>query len=345
MSTFAPKLVWLISCLFGTGMSCLVLQFFPGRECGWIPASYATALVVYTLSILAGLVWNLDPGSMPESFCVGQIAVLSLSRSILVGMLTIHSTIIRRSKLWRKGHTVILIVLPLLSTVLQIGLAAKFDAFGPQTVGGTFCDVNDPRLNVATVGGLYLLECFLALCYFAVIAFRLHKMQRTTGDTASMELETEIQATRIPKEFFDNPGNSGILLIPNIVAPHVTPPRIANVPAGFLARMWRTLLFHVLLVVIVVLFNLSDLISLATGQPAHPVIKEIASAFACWTPALIFGSQTTVRDALMAIVKFSPVHGDVSHLHPSAHEINRFHFTASKIRKTVILQNRLRISK
>lgn len=147
-----------------------------------------------------------------------------------------------RSKLWRKGHTVILIVLPLLSTILQIGLAAKFDAFGPQTVGGTFCDVNDPRsvlsygmlkftnsahclcllyrLNVATVGGLYLLECFLALCYFAVIAFRLHKMQRTTGDTASMELETEIQATRIPKEFFDNPGNSGILLIPNIVAPH-----------------------------------------------------------------------------------------------------------------------------
>lgn len=92
-----------------------------------------SVLIIHTV-ISGRYCWVCSP-FIPQSFSGASLTVsCTVSNSKLIAYLS--------SRLWRKGQTIIITVLPLLSTILQIGLAATFDTFG-QSAGGTLCDVRD----------------------------------------------------------------------------------------------------------------------------------------------------------------------------------------------------------
>ncbi|KAJ7695483.1 hypothetical protein B0H17DRAFT_1056009 [Mycena rosella] len=182
MLPFALKIIWFFLSILGTVCSWIVLMVF-GISLGsrWVNISFGFALTVLQGMFCLGMIWRMNPSSMPPAFCLAQTIVMEIATYVLAGLsmaFCIATSLhilkpktwgnLEQSITWRPIYIIPVVVYPLLNSALQITLNLKFDAV--RASDDMHCDASDPlwvRLIAHTVPALCLLP---PTVYFSVIS-------------------------------------------------------------------------------------------------------------------------------------------------------------------------------
>ncbi|KAJ7145363.1 hypothetical protein C8R43DRAFT_853921, partial [Mycena crocata] len=156
MLPFSLKIAWFVLCIVGTIFSWMVLMAL-GTLVGsrWVPLCWCLALTVMEGMFCLGMIWRMDPRSMPRAFCVGQTIIIEVAMYVHGGFsmaFCIGTNLhilkpktwgnLEQSFKWRPIYILPVIVYPLVTSVVQIALVFKFDAIQPSD--GMHCDATDP---------------------------------------------------------------------------------------------------------------------------------------------------------------------------------------------------------
>ncbi|CAK5272263.1 unnamed protein product [Mycena citricolor] len=156
MLPFALKLVWCILCLLGTVLSWAAFMAL-GSLMGttWAPLCFCIAVTMYEGMFCLGMIWRMDPSSMPRAFCIAQTLVMEVSMFFLGGIcmaLCIATSLhilkpkkwgnIQTSFKWRSIYVLPVIIYPLAASGIQLALAFKTNAI--QAANDMYCDATNP---------------------------------------------------------------------------------------------------------------------------------------------------------------------------------------------------------
>ncbi|KAJ7716583.1 hypothetical protein DFH07DRAFT_353821 [Mycena maculata] len=133
--------------------------------------------------VCIGMIWRMDPLSMPRTFCMAQAIIVNAATYGLGGICMAWciqtSYHILRPKLWvnmeesfkwRPIYILPVVVYPLLNTFLLVALIAKYDAVQP--TDGMYCDATDP-LWVRLVAHISpAVSLFVPAAYISVTSIR-----------------------------------------------------------------------------------------------------------------------------------------------------------------------------
>ncbi|KZP27975.1 hypothetical protein FIBSPDRAFT_948205 [Athelia psychrophila] len=155
MLEHSVKLAWVILCTLGAIFTWPVLWALAKvTGCWWIPITFGSALSIMVLSFDLGLIWNLNPSEFPVSFCLAQMFIINISVFVICGVMTawyyaalsaaVWPSTNERALRWRPSFTFLIVVLPIISTTLQMAFAIHYNAYKQLGYEGTFCDVTEP---------------------------------------------------------------------------------------------------------------------------------------------------------------------------------------------------------
>ncbi|KZP02590.1 hypothetical protein FIBSPDRAFT_941947, partial [Athelia psychrophila] len=205
MLKHAVKLTWVILCSIGTVFTWPVLWALAKiTGCWWIPLTFGSALTILVLSFDlggsihtavpknttehtdVGLIWDLNPDQFPIGFCLTQMTVVALTSSIMMGTCAAwyYSALSaavwpseNRALRWRPPFIIVVIVIPVASTVLQMGFTIRHNAYVQIGYDGTACDVTEPMWPKLFGYGASSLAYITPCLFFTLFAF--NRLQRT----------------------------------------------------------------------------------------------------------------------------------------------------------------------
>ncbi|KAJ7787159.1 hypothetical protein B0H14DRAFT_2955147 [Mycena olivaceomarginata] len=156
MLPFALKVVWFALTIIGTIFSYLSLAAV-SRLVGnrWVFMGYSVGMFIFQFMLCLGMIWRMDPYSMPRTFCLAQTIGMSMGLYIVGGFCLAFcmatSLHIQKPKqwgeiskafAWRPVYYLPVVVFPLVALALRIALIVKYDAVQPYD--GLHCDAADP---------------------------------------------------------------------------------------------------------------------------------------------------------------------------------------------------------
>ncbi|KZP07110.1 hypothetical protein FIBSPDRAFT_1053173 [Athelia psychrophila] len=188
MLKYPVKLTWVILCSIGTVFTWPVLWALAKvTGCWWIPLTFGSALTVLILSFDLGLIWDLKPDQFPIGFCLTQMTVVALTSSIMMGTCAawyfsalsaaVWPSGHKRALRWRPSFIIVVIVIPVASTMLQMGFTLKYKAYIQTDYEGTLCDVTEPMWPKLFGYGASSLAYITPCLFFSIFSIR--RLQRT----------------------------------------------------------------------------------------------------------------------------------------------------------------------
>ncbi|KAJ6499723.1 hypothetical protein C8R47DRAFT_297343 [Mycena vitilis] len=246
MLPFALKVAWLVLSIIGTFLSVLAFAAIGATVgCRWAPAGYCIGLVIQQgmfclgklpisfrlrmiLMACTGIIWRMDPYSMPRAFCIAQTIGMSLGLYIIGGTCLAFCIAVCHQVLkpkqwgdvsrfqWRPIYFLPVIGIPLVSSAVRIALVLKFDAVQP--VDGLRCDATH-HLLVRLAGDV--LPTILMLppaAYFSVVSARrvmrtLKHVERARRD--ENELPRQMRRDRHSEQHSFKPSRPSGISIPS----------------------------------------------------------------------------------------------------------------------------------
>ncbi|KAJ7627612.1 hypothetical protein DFH06DRAFT_731560 [Mycena polygramma] len=229
MLPFALKVAWLVLSLIGTFLSVLAFAAIGATVgCRWAPAGYCIGLVIQQGMFCLGIIWRMDPYSMPRAFCVAQAIGMSLGLYIIGGTCLAFCIAVCHQVLkpkqwgdvsrfqWRPIYFLPVIGIPFVASAVRIALVLKYDAVQP--VDGLRCDASH-HLFVRLAGDV--LPTILMLppaAYFSVVSARrvmrtLKHVERARRD--ENELPRQMRRDRHSEQHSFKPSRPSGISIPS----------------------------------------------------------------------------------------------------------------------------------
>ncbi|KAJ7136047.1 hypothetical protein C8R44DRAFT_392321 [Mycena epipterygia] len=184
MLPFSLKMVWFVLSLTGTIATWLV-QMALGTLWGnrKAPLVFLISLTINQGMFCLGMIWRMDPFSMPRAFCIAQAiliqcSIYGLTASAMTFLVAANFHIRKpkgwgspeRTFTWHPIYILPLAVYPLVNSVLYIALVLKYDAIQP--TNDFQCDASHP-LWVRLVGHLSpAVILFLPSVYLSATSIR-----------------------------------------------------------------------------------------------------------------------------------------------------------------------------
>ncbi|KAJ7782242.1 hypothetical protein DFH07DRAFT_789943 [Mycena maculata] len=145
MLPFGLKLAWFALSLSGLiGCWAVLLPLAWALQSYWGPIAYAVGITVLEGVFCLGLIWKMDPASMPKAFCITQVLVSGMATFFLIGVLvcvTTATTIyVAKPKQWdtqkdtsilqwRFYYLIPLVLFPLLASIVNVTFVVFFATF------------------------------------------------------------------------------------------------------------------------------------------------------------------------------------------------------------------------
>ncbi|KAJ6571747.1 hypothetical protein B0H19DRAFT_1130982 [Mycena capillaripes] len=154
MLPFAVKVVWFVLTILGTFISVLsIMALGTSVGCRWAALYYCLGLLIDQGMFCLGIIWRMDPYSMPRAFCLAQAILMNVGMYMIGGTCLAFCIAtflhvmkpkqwgdISRSFQWRPIYILPIIVFPLVSSAVRIVLLLKYDAVQP--ADGLHCDAS-----------------------------------------------------------------------------------------------------------------------------------------------------------------------------------------------------------
>ncbi|TFK22371.1 hypothetical protein FA15DRAFT_706403 [Coprinopsis marcescibilis] len=222
---FGVKILWFILSLTGL-LACWAVMMAVGRSTGsfWGWTVYCAGCTMLQGIFCLGIVWKMDPFSMPSKFCTLQAIFVALGSFTVTGSIATFSyishLIIRKPKLWgeskhpsfRWEHTYLLpvAVFPLAATSVYIACVLKLHSVNP--VREFYCESSTPQwVRFMSFAGMPLLlslpSLYISICsVFLVCRTTKHIKRARTGEpdlefNSHEELDSSERSSSSPDPF------------------------------------------------------------------------------------------------------------------------------------------------
>ncbi|KAJ7458174.1 hypothetical protein FB451DRAFT_585331 [Mycena latifolia] len=144
MLPFGLKLVWFALSLSGLiGCWAVLLPLAWAIKSYWGPIVYAAGITALEGVFCLGLVWRMNPASLPKAFCIAQVLITELAVFFLIGVLAAITTAtafyVAKPKQWGQDDNAVLpwryyyllpmLLFPLLASAVQVTFVVFFDTF------------------------------------------------------------------------------------------------------------------------------------------------------------------------------------------------------------------------
>ncbi|KJA26933.1 hypothetical protein HYPSUDRAFT_84331 [Hypholoma sublateritium FD-334 SS-4] len=182
------KISWFILSATGWLACCIVLWAF-GRTVNvqWGPVAYIIGNTLLQGAFCLGMVYRMDPFSMPRSFCIAQTIIISTGAFIISGAsmafsLATYMAVLKpktwgdgeRAFRWRNIYAVPILVFPFVGTVVHIVGVLKFDSAQPSD--DIHCDSTAPEwVRLLGYAGMPILMVLPALYLSVMSAYRISR--------------------------------------------------------------------------------------------------------------------------------------------------------------------------
>ncbi|KAJ7442038.1 hypothetical protein FB451DRAFT_1440787 [Mycena latifolia] len=142
MLPFGLKLAWFALSLSGLiGCWAVLLPLAWAIKSYWGPIVYAVGVTALQVVFCLGLVWRMDPASLPRAFCIAQVLITGLAVFFLIGVLAAITTAtafhVAKPKQWGQDDNAVLpwryyyllpmLLFPLLASAVQVTFVVFFD--------------------------------------------------------------------------------------------------------------------------------------------------------------------------------------------------------------------------
>ncbi|OBZ78149.1 hypothetical protein A0H81_02369 [Grifola frondosa] len=199
MLSFGLKIAWFTLSLTGLLSNLVALPaFVESLDSCWIPIVYTVANTVLQGVFCLGIIWKMNPFSMPRTFCIVQPILLALSWSVLTGLCscmtfatslamlrplgigTAYAAYVRSRLRWHPYLLFIVAGYPLAALAAFVVILIKFNAAQPSD--GMQCDVQDPAwirlLSYSGIPLIFAIPCLLLSCAAALQFYRQKPLHR-----------------------------------------------------------------------------------------------------------------------------------------------------------------------
>lgn len=158
MLPFALKVVWFVLSFTGLLSCWLVLGAF-GRSVGapWGPFVYCVGCTILQGIFCLGMIWKMNPYTMPRGFCIAQTVISSFGAFLLTGVAFAFSFATSLAVLkpktwgdshqaslnWRPAYSIPIIIFPIVGTAIYVAFVVKFNSVHP--TDDFHCDSTNPE--------------------------------------------------------------------------------------------------------------------------------------------------------------------------------------------------------
>ncbi|KAH7882373.1 hypothetical protein F5I97DRAFT_1909772 [Phlebopus sp. FC_14] len=198
MLPFALKAVWFVLSFTGIIACWIVLTIF-SRAIGstWGPMLYSIFATILQGMFCLGMIYEMDPYQMPETFCIAQTFIIYYAAYSLTGVCAAFTFATAGSVLWpcstvtsatsalawHPRYLLPIVVFPLACFAIAVPILLELDAIQPSD--DLHCDVSNPVwgrfLGYAGLSNFLSIPCFFLSAAAAFRVFHMHLDQQRTG--------------------------------------------------------------------------------------------------------------------------------------------------------------------
>ncbi|KAJ7479066.1 hypothetical protein FB451DRAFT_1240520 [Mycena latifolia] len=203
MLPFGLKLAWFALSLSGLiGCWAVLLPLAWAIKSYWGPIAYAIGITALEGVFCLGLVWRMNPASLPRAFCIAQVLITGLAVFFLIGVLAAITTAtafyVAKPKQWAQDDNAVLpwryyyllpmLLFPLLASTVQVTFVVFFDTF--DSADGLNCVAHPLWIQFLGYAGTPFLITVPCLWLSSVSVFRVirtHKHIRRARRSVNFE--------------------------------------------------------------------------------------------------------------------------------------------------------------